>query len=236
MRPLYGHFTATLRSLCGHSAADPTISAAGLVPKSLRYRAPTSQKKSKKKQQKKTKEERKKKKKKIPAPTKNGRRRPARGHRTRRRDSVRFFGFFCFFVCLFFSFLSLSLSLSLSLLPEGLSRFLSKFSRSLTRPFSFVVVRLFFLFVVSPVFYFSTFFCFVISPNRLVGQRVYPVQVLPGHHQGHLTAHGTNSGRIETRETSKSTPNQKKKTTKKSSESRKSTLFFSFSWPLCSRK
>ena len=138
MRPLYGHFTATLRSLCGHSAADPTISAAGLVPKSLRYRAPTSQKKSKKKQQKKTKEERKKKKKKTPAPTKNGRRRPARGHRTRRRDSVRFFGFFCFFVCLFFSFLSLSLSFTRGAFPVSLEILTEPHTAVLFRRRSFV--------------------------------------------------------------------------------------------------
>ena len=146
MRPLCGRFTATLRPLCGHFAVTRRRIRQLARPVSFQKVFVTGRRRRKKKAKKNSKRKQKKKEKR-------------RRRRSRRRPKMDvagrpgvielvveipfdFSGSFVFlFVCLFFF---ISLSLSLSLLPEGLSRFLSKFSRSLTRPFSFVVVRLFF--------------------------------------------------------------------------------------------
>ena len=145
MRPLCGRFTATLRPLCGHFAVTRRRIRQLARPVSFQKVFVTGRRRRKKKAKKKTAKENKRRKKKEEeedpgadqkwtSPAGPG----SSNSSSRFRSIFRVLLFFCLFV--FF----ISLSLSLSLLPEGLSRFLSKFSRSLTRPFSFVVVRLFF--------------------------------------------------------------------------------------------
>ena len=145
MRPLCGRFTATLRPLCGHFAVTRRRIRQLARPVSFQKVFVTGRRRRKKKAKKKTAKENKRRKKKEEeedpgadqkwtSPAGPG----SSNSSSRFRSIFRVLLFFCLFVFFF------SLSLSLSLLPEGLSRFLSKFSRSLTRPFSFVVVRLFF--------------------------------------------------------------------------------------------